>query len=139
MPQININLLAVLVSAIASMIIGAFWYSPLLFGKIWMELMKIDKKKLAEMKKKGVGKSYVIAFIGALITSYVLGYFIDYVGATGISQGTRTAFLLWLGFVVPTLLNSILWEGKPVKLYLLNISHHLVSLITMGAILVVWI
>ena len=34
----TINYIAVLVSAVIGMAIGALWYSPLLFGKIWMKL-----------------------------------------------------------------------------------------------------
>jgi hypothetical protein len=36
MTQIDINYVAVFVAALASMIIGAAWYSPILFGKEWI-------------------------------------------------------------------------------------------------------
>ena len=34
--EININFAAILVCGLAFMVLGAFWYSPLLFGRIWM-------------------------------------------------------------------------------------------------------
>ena len=53
LPAIDLNYWAVLVSAVASMTIGALWYSPILFGKIWMNLMKIDLKSMDKMEDKG--------------------------------------------------------------------------------------
>jgi len=40
------------------------------------------------------------------------------------------------GFVI-VMLNKVLWEGKPFKLYLLDAAHYLVVLLAMGSILVV--
>ena len=48
----GINFWAVLVSAIATMVIGFLWYSPILFANPWMRLMGFDpndKAKIAEM------------------------------------------------------------------------------------------
>jgi len=63
LPAIDLNYWAVLVSAVASMVIGALWYSPILFGNIWMNLMKIDPKNIDKMKDKGMGKYYFTAFM----------------------------------------------------------------------------
>lgn len=38
---VSINYLAVVVAAVVSMGLGAFWYSPLGFGKMWMNLSGI--------------------------------------------------------------------------------------------------
>ena len=54
----EVNLLAVLVSGVAAMVIGALWYSPLLFGKLWMNGMGFTEAKMKEMKEKGMAASY---------------------------------------------------------------------------------
>ena len=77
MVQIDINGFAVLAAAVASMVIGAIWYSPAVFGKIWMSLTGISDSKIKEMKSKGMAKSYVIGFIASLVTAYVLAHFVD--------------------------------------------------------------
>ena len=137
LPIVNINLLAVLVAGIASMVVGALWYSQLLFGKIWMQLMGFNEKKLAEAKKKGMAKSYIITFISSLLTAYILAHFVKYVQAATIADSLVLAFWIWLGFFATTMLGSILWEGKPLKLYVINILHYLVSLSVMSIILTV--
>jgi hypothetical protein len=48
----NLNLLAILVAAIATMPIGFLWYSPLLFANPWMREMGYDpndKERIKEM------------------------------------------------------------------------------------------
>ena len=47
-----VNYLAVLVAAIVSMVIGGLWYSPLLFGNVWMKLSGITQKDVEKAKKK---------------------------------------------------------------------------------------
>ena len=37
MPEFQINYLAVGVAALATFFLGALWYSPLLFGKLWLK------------------------------------------------------------------------------------------------------
>src|SRR3989344_4857515 len=139
MAQPVINYLAVLVSAVIGMVIGALWYSPLLFGKLWMRLSGMTEKQLNEAKKKGMGKMYLIAFIAVLLMTYVLAHFVDYTDSNTFTKGMQTGFWLWLGFFVPILVGSVLWENKSFKLYLLNVIHYLVVLIILGGILAVWV
>ena len=136
--QVDVNYLAVLAAAIASMIVGFIWYGPL-FGKMWMQSMKMDNKKMQEAKKKGMGKTYILAFLTTLIMSYVLAHFVDYVEAKTVMDGIILGFWLWIGFLATTQIGSVLWEGKPVKLYLINTLHYLVALAVMAAILAVWV
>jgi len=134
-----VNILAIVVAAIVGMVIGALWYSPYLFGKTWMRLSKMSEKQLKVMKAKGMGKTYLIAFIAALVTAYVLALFIDLTQAGTLLQGIQIGFWVWLGFIATTMLGNVLWEGKPVQLYVLNVVHQLVSIAVMGAILAVWV
>lgn len=134
----NINYLAVLVAAVISMGMGAAWYSKALFGKQWMKLSGISQKDIDKQKGDGMAKSYAIAFLGSLVTAFVLAIFIEIVGAITVVGGIKVGFLVWLGFVATTTLGSILWENKPQELYALNNGYNLLSLATMGAILAAW-
>ena len=136
--EVTINYAAVLVAAVAGMVLGALWYSPLLFGKMWMSLSGITDKQIGEAKKKGMTKSYILAFVGTLVMAYVLAHFVDYTQATTLAGGLQAGFWIWLGFVATTFLGMVLWEGKPWKLYFLNVAYYLVELLLMGAILASW-
>ena len=70
-----VNLWAVLGAAVATMVIGFLWYSPLLFAKPWMLAMGYDpqdKAKIAEMQKSA-GPLYGISFLASLLAAFVLG------------------------------------------------------------------
>ena len=144
MIQVNINYLAVLVAAIVSHILGFLWYGPL-FGQMWISLMKFDKKKVQEAQKKGMKgmwKTMALSFLASLVTAWILAHSIifasDYLKISGLLAGLMVGFMTWLGFYATTMLGSVMWEGKPAKLYFLNVSYYLVSLLLMSSILSLW-
>ena len=136
MAAVSINYWAVLAATIAAIVLGFLWYGPL-FGKVWMQLMGMDKKKMDKNMKKQMTKSYIILVITTLITSYVLAHFVKYLGTT-VSDALQTAFWTWLGFVATIQIGIVLWDGKPWKLYFINVAHQLVSLAVMATILALW-
>ena len=132
------NYWAILVSAIASMIIGSIWYGPL-FGKKFMEAMGMNEwsaEKKAEMTKN-MWISYAGQFVLSLIMFFVLSWYITTSIHTGIVGGMANAFGLWLGFVVPLAAGNVLWGGKKI-LFWLSIGNMLVTLLVAGAIIGGW-
>ena len=132
------NYVAVLVAGIISMIIGGFWYSPAGFGKAWIKLSGMTNKQLSHVKKKGMAGSYVFAFVAAIITNWVLAQVLTISGAASARVGMLVGFTLWLGFIATTLLSGLLWEQKPLRLYLINAGHYLLVFLINGALLAVW-
>lgn len=65
----NVNYLAVLVAAIASMILGYLWYGPL-FGNMWKQLMGFTDKDMKKMKMSPK-TSMILGFITALVISSI--------------------------------------------------------------------
>ncbi|MEK6825408.1 MAG: DUF1761 domain-containing protein [Nanoarchaeota archaeon] len=139
LPQVSVNYAAVLIAAVASMIIGAIWYSPAVFGKIWMKGAHMSGSDIKKAKKQGMGKLYLIAFIGSLLFAYVLAHFVSYVNAATNADALELALWTWLGFVVPLLLGNTLWKGESWGAYLVNIVYQLVSISVMAVILTYWI
>jgi len=137
---VGINPWAVLVSAIATMVIGFLWHSPILFANPWMRLMGIDgadKAKIAEMQK---GKIYSLAFtfVASLVSAVVLAKIIDITSVDTILYGMKIGFAVWLGFVTTVQLTGALFSKQPTKLYLINTGYQLVCYLVMGAILAKW-
>jgi hypothetical protein len=136
----GVNLWAVLVSAIATMVVGFLWYSPMLFAKPWMILMGYDpndKEKLAEMQKSA-GPSYAIALVASLLSAMVLGKVIQVAHVGTALYGMKIGFAAWLGFVTTVQLTNALFSRQPTKLYLINTGYQLVCYVAMGAILGAW-
>jgi len=130
-----VSYVAILVAAVVSFVIGMLWYSPLLFGKMWIRLSGIDKEKMEKNMKKGMGKVMLFAFIANLVMAYVLSYFINVLRYSMAVDGAILGFMIWLGFLATTLLGTVLWEGKPFGLYVINASYNLINLLIMGSII----
>lgn len=138
MPIIQINYVAILVSAVVFMFLGYLWYGPF-FGKLWMKLIGATQKDM-DAAKAGMAKTYAISFIGALVTTYVLAHFVSVGQAASFGTGATIGFWAWLGFVATTGVNEFIYSPKPKpwKLYWLNQGYWLVSLLIAGGILAVW-
>lgn len=135
----DVNFLAVIVSAVIAMAIGAFWYSPFGFGKQWSALMGWTSKKDTEDMKKGATQSYVWGFVAALVTAYVLAVVLGWAVATSVAEGLQVAFWVWLGFFATTQVGAMLWDRKPFKLFAINTGFNLVALLVQGALLAIWV
>jgi hypothetical protein len=137
--EFDINFVSVLIAAVAGMVLGAAWYSKFLFGGIWMKLIKFTDADIKEAKKKGMGKTFAVAFVAQLLTAYVLAHFVQLTavinGSVNVAGSLKMAFWIWLGFVATVMLTSVLWENKPWKLYFINTSYQLSTLLVMAAIL----
>ena len=135
--EIAVNYMAVVACAIAAMVVGYVWYGPL-FGKMWAHLSGISMEHM----QQGGSKSYAITFAGSLVMAYVLavtlGIFKLAFGGLELSMALQGGFWLWLGFFATTQLSVVLWEGKSWKLFFLNTSYSLVSVLTMSAIIASW-
>ena len=91
----------------------------------------------AKMKER-MWPKYLLQAVASLLMAYVLLLFVNYTGATTALEGAQAGFWAWLGFIAPTQLAMVLWEGKSWSLYFLNVAYYLVSLVVMGIILAVW-
>lgn len=133
-PQIKISLVGVLAAGVANMVVGAVWYSPLLFGKRWLAFMGWSQEELERRKKQGMSRAYGGTFAASLVQAYILAHGVDYAGAASAIQGAAVGFWLWLGFVAATGVGSYLFEGRPLRLYAINSGCHLAGLAVMGAL-----
>ena len=137
---LGVNIWAVLVCAIATVVVGFLWYSPALFANPWMKLMghdPNDKAKIAEMQKSA-GPSYGMSFVASLLSSFVLGKLIAVAGFSTAFDGLKIGLVVWLGFVTTVQLTSALFSHQPNKLYMINTGYQLVCYVVMGAILGAW-
>lgn len=144
--EVPINYLAVLVSAIAAIGLGALWYGPL-FGKAWMKEVGLTADDMQKAKsdpeaKRTMLKSYLLMSVGALVMAYVFAHSLVfanyYLETTGVGAGLTGAFWNWLGFIAPVTLAPVLWEGKSYKYWSITAGYYIASLGVMGVILSLW-
>ena len=131
----SVNLVGVAVAAVLAMAVGFIWYGPL-FGKEWMKLMGKSKEQF-EKEKAGsnMGMMYGIAFIGALVTAFVLSVFISSLEATSLAGGAMVALWAWVGFILTVTGMNALFMKTPKKLFYIDVFHHLAAFLVMGAVI----
>lgn len=128
------SLLSVLIASVASMILGFLWYSPVLFGKAWMKLKGFTQASLKDAQKK-MGPMYALSFIGAIVMAWVLSMVISLVGVIDPMEAARVAFWMWLGFVAPVQMTSVIFGDKKWKLFAIDTGYQLASLLAMAIII----
>ncbi len=131
-PITHISYVVLISTAIAAFIFGFLWYGPL-FGKTWLQLMDKNPEE-CKGKKPPVG-TMLLALLGSFLTTVVMGYLLK---AASPCCNCSVAFMVWLGFYVPVLLGSVMWEGRPWKLFALNAAYYFLSLQLIAAILTNW-
>lgn len=141
-PDIQINMLAIVIAVVANFILGFIWYTPL-FGKVWGKEMgfSIDQKPPASAMIKGM----VFMVIGNFFMAWVFAH--NMAAWNPVTWGQTpspmspaqnammAAIFTWLGFFLPTDLGSVAWENKSWKLFFINTGYHLASLLLVAMIL----
>jgi hypothetical protein len=132
---VAVNYWAIIVSAIASIVLGFLWYGAW-FGKMWVHLSGTS------MPKKMSPGHRVVQILAPLVMAWVLAHSLifasEFLGFTGVQAGLTAGFYNWLGFIAPVLVGKVLWEGKSWKQWFIEAGYYLVALLIMGAILAVW-
>jgi hypothetical protein len=131
---VNINWAAVIVSAIVLFIIGAVWYSPMLFGKKWAEL-----RGATPPSGPPPPANIVTALAGSFITALVFAYIFSITTASpSVGGGAILGALFWIGFYAPVSAIMGMFEGRPFALWLVNNAQSLISLVVIGCIIGAW-
>ena len=94
---VAINPLAVFVAAIVVFVIGGLWYSPLLFGKIWVKAHGYTPQKIEAMRT-GVGRVYAVSFLCYLVMAIVVAILIGATDTTTALGGVRLGAICLAGF-----------------------------------------
>lgn len=135
--NVEVNYVAVLLAAIASMAAGFLWYGPL-FGQVWMKLKGYSHEDLKKEQKQ-MGKYYGMSFILSLLSAYVLSHVMtlsmNFFHETALNTGVMTAFWMWLGFMFPVQATGQIFGEKKWNLLAIDTGYQLASLVVMGVVL----
>jgi hypothetical protein len=129
----TLNFLAIGVSALSSFVLGGLWYSPLLFGKMWMKETGITEEAV---KNQNMAKVFGFAFIASLVIAFNLAMFLG--SSSTLETGVFYGFLAGFGWVAMSFAINDLFEQRSFKLFAINAGYHTIGFTIMGAILGAW-
>ncbi|MGV3632116.1 MAG: DUF1761 domain-containing protein [Bacteroidota bacterium] len=143
MPNIEINILAIVAAVVANFIFGFLWYTPI-FGKVWGKEMGFDANN--KPPASALIKGMIFMVIGNFLMAWVFAHNIavwdphtwgkSEVMMSPAGNAIMAAIMTWLGFYFPADLGSTAWEMKSWKLFFINTGYHLISLVIAAFILI---
>jgi hypothetical protein len=131
----HLNPWAILTGGLVFWILGATWYSPVLFAKPWMAMLGIQK---TEGRKPGMLLAMTASLICDIVMVFMLEHLIMWSDANTFEWGAIIGVIAWLGFIAAPSLPQGMYEGRPFKLFAINSGYWLVGLILVGGMLAVW-
>lgn len=138
----EINYTLIILATVVQFILGALWYSPLMFGKWWMQIMEatnLSKEELGKMQKE-MAPFYGVQILLTLIFTFVLAMFVHYLKMANVGfHAYGVAGWIWLGFVAPTQISCVIWANTKKKFWakqiFVMISYQLIGLMITAFIL----
>lgn len=146
----NLNWLAIALSWLAMLVLGAVWYSPVTpMGRAWMRNLGLDPSNRETPDGAQLGKSILLMAVGSFFMILVFAYSTHVLEdafrnvATGgdasydltLAATTTGAFFAWLGFVVPMNLNAVGFEDKPWRIFWVDTGFYLTGLVVAAVLL----
>lgn len=126
---INYMLLGIVV--VILQVIGALWYSPVLFGSLWARNLGVSPEQISDR----LGSApYVLSILGSILMCMVLNRIIVVTKTKTLAKGVQLAALLWLGLVFTVLSTHYAFLGLT-RMIFIDAGKDLVAMIVAGAIL----
>ena len=126
----ELNYWAILLASLSSFMLGGLWYSPVLFGKTWLEGCGLTELDLRNSDPKLI---YGLAFILSLLAAFVLAFILG--PDPSITQSITIGAAAGVGLASSSLGISYIFEQRPLSLFLVNGGYHTFQFILMGVIL----
>lgn len=157
------NFYAVLAAAASTLVVGAVWYSPMLFANAWMKESGLTEEQL---KKGNMLKIFGLTFIFSIMIAMIMQVLtIHQFGALGMvggdpnqalpsfndfmadygtafrtfKHGALHGFMSGLFLAFPLIAINGLFEHKSWKYIFINAGYWIVSMTIMGAIVCGWV
>jgi len=133
-----LNWPAIAVAAVAYFMLGALWYSKILFAKRWIADLKIDVN--SPDAKKGMGLMFGGSFVLMFIQSMAIAIIAERMNIRGDGwmSGLKLGAFVGCCFCAATIGVNYLYEKKPLSLFLINAGYAIVGNIIAGIIICCW-
>lgn len=127
-----VNIVAIVGTTLFMMASATVWFSPLLFGKYWLQSLRVSEAEI-EATRENVVVYLVTNFFFLAIALYVVTRLVESLGVLGMSDMYVAAHIALLAVAVVG--SAALWEGKSKVNFVINAGFY-VYFIIVGTLLV---
>jgi hypothetical protein len=122
--------LSIIAATLVAFLIGGIWYSPALFGRQWISLNGFTEKDLS---RRSMSRVFGLSFLLALVMTVNLAMFLGPSPSLGFCIAAGAA--AGIGWSAAGLGIIYLFEGRPLRLWLINGGYQAVTLAAIGGVL----
>ncbi len=115
----DVTLLPILVSAILAVAVGSIWYSPLLFGSVWLKSIGISMENADEEREMIIRA--IQGVLAQTIFFFVLSQFI--LNSQGGTMSLTKMGVLLTAFIIASMINTFILEKKSIAYLLINAGY----------------
>jgi Protein of unknown function (DUF1761) len=127
----RLNYPAIVVAAIAAFAFSLIWYSPFVFGNVWVDAKGADATVMPLWK-------FFVAPLRELITAWLFAWLIGRLGIVTWKGAASLGLVLWLAFYVVQLSGAVIFDGMPVALGVVHAGDWLGKMLLIALILSAW-
>jgi Protein of unknown function (DUF1761) len=133
-----LNWPAIAVAALVYFMLGALWYSKILFAKRWIADLKIDVNN--PDAKKGIGMMFGGSFLMMFIQCLAIAIVAERMGIRGAGwmSGLKLGAFTGICFCSTTVAINYFYEKKPLSLFLINAGYAIVGNIIAAIVICSW-
>ena len=130
----TLNWLAIIVSTLVFFGLGAIWYTPLAFGKMWMKETGITQEAA---QKANLPKVMGLTLLFTFIMAVNLAMFLNDPNI-GASEGAMYGLFTGFGWIAMSIFVTGQYEFRSTRYMLIHAGYNIVGLTLMGVILGAW-
>jgi uncharacterized membrane protein len=134
----DLNWLAVLVAALAYFALGALWYAPPVFGKMWMAAGGMAMPEAGTRPSPAI---YLTPLVGSVLSAIALGMLAEATDTETLQQGIALGLVVAIGFAVSITFVTAQFESekpKPMVWGAVNAGYHVVGNLVAAIIIASW-
>ncbi|MBI3786898.1 MAG: DUF1761 domain-containing protein [Ignavibacteriales bacterium] len=126
------NYAAAIVTGLLAFALSLLWYSPFLFGNIWMALRNPPVNPLP-------GWTMLFAPLREIITAFLASYLITRLEIATWQKGFKLGLVLWFVFYFVQMAGAVLWDNLPWQLGMVHGGDWLMKMLFISIVLSLWL
>ena len=134
----DLNWLAVFVAALAYFAIGAVWYAPPVFGKVWSAAGGMTMPEPGTRPSPAI---YLTPLVGSVLSAVALGMLAKATGTDSFVEGIALGLVVAIGFAVSIAFVTAQFESdkpKPMVWGAVNAGYHVIGNLVAAIIIATW-
>jgi uncharacterized protein DUF1761 len=128
----RVNVLALVAVTVVAFVASSLWYSPLLFGRQFLELSGIQAAPQPNALKA------LCELLRTFVLAYVIARLMLQLNVVNWPAALQFGLWLWIGFPVVLLTGSMLWQNVPWQLAAIHSGDWLIKLVLLPVAIAIW-